>query len=180
MPYLGLLNAFSVYTHLFLPHVPSGNTLYYAWKSRHLFYDVVQVCQNSSVFLRDWGGVALPLPLVTQECGYLPCWESISSSSMLEEPWVSLHVSQVRPGYLLSPHLAHHRYLLPSNWASCCSLALTHPHTMDKGLFFPFLSVYFYHHQIYLHEALHTYIFITLLYLVFYKVLYKTLFYIGV
>ena len=51
---------------------------------------------------------------------------------------------------------------------------------MDKGLFFPFLSVYLYHHQISLHKALHTYIFITLLYLVFYKVLYKTLFYIGV
>ena len=62
MPYLGLLNAFSVSTHLFLPHVPSGNALYYAWISRHLFYDVIEVCLNSSVFSQRLGrhGIASP------------------------------------------------------------------------------------------------------------------------
>ena len=68
------------------------------------------------------GSPALQADALTSEPpgkpGYLPCWESISSSGMLEEPWVSLHVSQVCHGYLLSPPLAHHRYLLPSNWAS--------------------------------------------------------------
>ena len=43
------------HVHTWLLDVPSGNTLYYAWNSRHLFYDVIEVCLYSSVFSQRLG-----------------------------------------------------------------------------------------------------------------------------
>lgn len=97
-------------------------------ETRHLFYDVIQVCLSSSILT----GAALPLPFISQEHGYLGCWEPISSPRMLEEPCVSLHVSEVCPDLSLVhslswSHISAFFSVTSAAWFSMCCISLTCP-----------------------------------------------------